>query len=187
MIARLHTRQSPTRQILAALFALALIGIAGQAPALAQVQASPPTRIRNPSPAAILIAKQIIDLKGAKQTLYAPLVRGVIEKVKDQFMQTNFMWGKDLNAVAANMEKEYASRADELVDESARVYASYFTEAELRQILAFYQTPLGRKVIRDEPKVLDESMSHAGQWSQTFAEQMIDEMRKEMKKRGHDL
>ncbi len=63
----------------------------------------------NPSPAAILIAKQILEIKGQGK-LFDPLVRGVIEKAKDEFMQTNFMWAKDLNEVAANMEKEYAPR-----------------------------------------------------------------------------
>ena len=58
-------------------------------------------------------------------------MRGVIEKVKNQFMQTNFMWAKDLNEVAANLEKEYAPRVNELVDASARIYASHFTEAEI--------------------------------------------------------
>ena len=70
-------------------------------------------------PAAILIAKQIVELKGAKE-LYQPMVRGVVQRVKNQFMQTNFMYAKDLNEIAANLERDYTPRLNELVDASAR-------------------------------------------------------------------
>lgn len=181
MIARPFTRRSarqPLSRVLAALVALALIGLAR--PAAAQSPAP------NPSPGAILVAKQIVELKGARQ-LFTPLVRGVVEKVKDQFMQTNFMWAKDLNEVAASLEKDYAPRVDELVDMSARIYASHFTEAELKQLLAFYQSPVGRKAITEEPKALDESMASGGQWGENLSDEVVVRIRDEMKKRGHDL
>jgi uncharacterized protein len=179
MIARLSLRHLPTSRLLAALLALASIAFAG--PVLAQAPA------QAPSPAAILIAKQIIELQGRKQAVFEPLVRGVIEKAKDQFMQTNFMWGKDLNEVAANLEKQYAPRVDELVDAAARIYASHFTEQELRQILAWDQSPVGLKMMKEEPKAFDQSLAHAGEWGQTFSEEIIAKMREEMKKRGHEL
>jgi len=181
MIARPSTRRSARQRpyrLLAALVALALLGLAR--PAAAQNPAAAP------SPGAILLAKQIVELKGARQ-LFTPLVRGVVEKVKDQFMQTNFMWAKDLNEVAANLEKDYAPRVDELVDMAARIYASHFTEAELKQLLAFYQTPVGRKAIVEEPKALDESMASGGNWGDALADEVVVKIRDEMKKRGHDL
>ena len=123
MIARLSTRH-----MLAAFVTLALLTAAK--PVFAQAPAA------RPSPAAILIAKQIVELKGAKD-LYQPLVRGVIQKVKNQFMQTNFMYAKDLNEIANNLERDYTPRVNELVDASARIYASYFTEVELKELLTF--------------------------------------------------
>src|ERR1051326_3210546 len=132
MIARPSARRSACQRpyrLLAALVALALIGLAR--PAAAQ---NPPPA---PSPGALLVAKQIVELKGARQ-LFTPLVRGVVEKVKDQFMQTNFMWGKDLNEVAAKLEKDYAPRVDELVDMAARIYASHFTETRRKKNFPFF-------------------------------------------------
>lgn len=186
MIAGLSMRHSSSggflkrrlaRHIFAALLALAVIGAAR--PVLAQTAAAP-------SPNAILIAKQIIEIKGVKK-LFDPLIRGVVEKVKNQFMQTNFMWAKDLNQVADQLTKEYEPRTSELVDESARIYASHFTEAELKQILAFYQTPVGRKVIVEEPKALDQSVANAGIFGDKLSEEIINKFRDEMKKRGHDI
>jgi uncharacterized protein len=173
MIARLSTRYATV-----ALVALAMIAVTK--PAASQAPAP------QPSAAALLLAKQIIDLKGV-QKLFDPMVRGVVEKVKDQFMQTNFMWGKDLNEIAAKLEKDYAPRVSELVDQSAGIYASHFTEPELKSILAFYQSPLGQKMIAEEPKALDESMANAGNWGDSLSEEVINKMRAEMKKRGHDI
>jgi uncharacterized protein len=173
-----HTARQHRYRLLAALIGLLLIGLAR--PVAAQSPA------QGPSPAAILLAKQIVEIKGARE-LFTPLVRGVVEKVKDQFMQTNFMWAKDLNEVAANLEQQYAPRVDELIDISARIYASHFTESELKQLLAFYQSPVGRKAIVEEPKALDESVASGGQWGDNLADEVVVKMRDEMKKRGHDL
>jgi uncharacterized protein len=179
MIARLPTRHPLARHLLAAL--VALFSIAAVEPVLAQ--ATNP----NPSPAAILIAKQILEIKHTKTTVYDPLVRGVIEKAKNEFMQTNFMYAKDLNEVAAELEKQFEPRADELLDAAARIYASHFTEQELRQILAWDQSPVGQKMLAEEPKAFDEALAHAGEWGQTFSDEVIVRMREEMKKRGKDI
>ncbi|MFZ1148415.1 MAG: DUF2059 domain-containing protein, partial [Xanthobacteraceae bacterium] len=108
-------------------------------------------------------------------------------KTRDFLMQTNFMWGKDLNEVADNLIKQYSVRSGELMNDAARIYASHFTEPELKQILAFYQSPLGQKVITEEPKTADESMTMAGNWADKLSEEVMGKMRAEMKKRGHDM
>jgi uncharacterized protein len=187
MIARLTTRHAGKRHIgrymFAALVALSMIGAARTAAAQAAAPAAP---AQQPSPAAILLAKQILTLKHV-QDVFQPLVRGVVIKTRDTFMQTNFMWAKDLNEVADSLQKQYAPRAGELVDVAARIYASHFTEQELKEILTFYQSPVGQKVITEEPKALDQSMAEAGKWADNLSLEVIDSMRAEMKKRGHDL
>jgi hypothetical protein len=181
MFARLSTRHVVThcallRYVVAALFALAIVGAL---PADAQTPAQP-------SPTSLLLAKQIVELKGVRE-VFQPLVRGVVEKTKNMFMQTNFMWGKDLNECAAILEKKYQPRVSEVVDNTARIYASHFTEQELKDLVAFYQSPLGKKMVVEEPKALDESMASAGKWGDNLSLEVIDSMRDEMKKRGHDL
>jgi uncharacterized protein len=57
----------------------------------------------------------------------------------------------------------------------------------LKQLLTFYQSPLGQKVIAEEPKTADETMAMAGSWADKLSEEVINKMRAEMKKRGHDM
>jgi uncharacterized protein len=45
-------------------------------------------------------------------------------------------------------------RTPEAALEFARVYAETFTEAELRGLLAFYRSPLGRRLVAEQPEIM---------------------------------
>ena len=139
-----------------------------------------------PTPAAVAVAKELIVLKGSTQ-LWDAVVPGVIEQVKAVFMQTNPALGKELNDVAAQLRTEYAPRASQLVDQVAQLYARTLTEQELKDALVFYKSPLGRKIVNEEPRVLDDGFRRIQQWANKFSEEVMSKMRAEMKKKGYDL
>lgn len=141
---------------------------------------------QQPSPAAIAAAKEIVAIKGVKG-VYDPLVGGVIEKAKRMFLQTNPMLGKDLNEVAAKLRGDLNPRTVEVVAETARLYTVRFTEQELKDAVAFYKSPLGQKLLVQEPLIADESMRSAASWAEKLSAEVIDKMRAEMKKRGHEI
>jgi hypothetical protein len=141
---------------------------------------------QQPSATAVATAKELITVKGAV-ALYEPLVRGVIETAKGVFLQTNPNLSKDLNEVAAKLRTDYAPRGAEVMNDVAKLYASRFTEQELKDALAFYKSPLGRKISNEEPKVLDEGFHRTQQWANKFSEEVMGRMRAEMKKKGYDL
>ena len=55
------------------------------------------------------------------------------------------------------------------------------------EALAFYKTPLGRKMVSEEPKILDQSLKDAKAWADRLSEEVIGMFRAEMKKKGHDI
>jgi uncharacterized protein len=158
--------------ILALGFALAL-GVGGAA-------------AQQPSPTAIATAKEVLTAKGAN-SLYSPLVSGVIERTKTVLLRSNPMLEKDLNEVATKLHADYAPRSAEILNEVAKLYASRFTEQELKDALNFYKSPLGRKLVVEEPNILDQSMRTAQTWAENLSQEVIAKMRAEMKKRGHDI
>ena len=119
--------------------------------------------------------------------MFRPMVPGVIERVRSMLLQTNPTLRKDLDEVAANLNKVFAPRTADVLNEIARLYASRFTEAELKEIVTFYRTPTGKKVITLEPEIFDDAMAGLKGWQEKFAEEVITRFRAEMKKRGHDL
>ena len=165
---------SVVRPPFALLLALALAGPIGSAAA------------QQPSASAIATAKELIAVKGAS-AIYKPLVSGVIERAKTIFLQTNPMLGKDLTDVATKLHADYAGRGVEVEDDFAKIYAARFSEQELKDALAFYKTPLGKKLITEEPAILDQSMKNAQNWANKLSEEIMGKMRAEMKKRGHDI
>ncbi|MBM3531078.1 MAG: DUF2059 domain-containing protein [Alphaproteobacteria bacterium] len=172
----------------AASIALATAAVAQQKPAAAPKpapQAAAPQKPA-PSPAALLMAKEIIEMKGASTT-FDPLVAGVINHHRNLLIEINPNLSRPLQEVAEKLLQELAPRRAELQQDLARVYASHFTEQELRDALAFYKTPLGRKLVTEEPKAMDSAFRRADEWSRTFAEEVVQRLRSEMQKRGHNL
>jgi len=147
---------------------------------------SPVADAQQPTAAAIATAKEIIKTTGAT-TLFNPLIPGVIEQAKNLFLQQNPGLAKDLNEITAKMRAELTPRFDELTNEVAKIYATHFTEPELKELLAFYKTPVGVKLIAEQPKVGEEGIKFAQDWANGLTDQVIAKMREELKKRGHAL
>jgi len=139
-----------------------------------------------PTVAAVAAARQILELKGGLK-LYDPLIGNVIERHKVLLLRANPMIAKDLDAAAAKLHRELESRLLELQNELVSLYAQAFTEQELKDTLAFYKSPLGKKLIEQEPKVLESSMQWANTWTEKLVEEVVQKLRAELKKRGHDL
>ena len=141
---------------------------------------------QQPSAAAVQTAKEIVDVTGAT-ALFNPLIAGVVEQAKNLFLQQNPGLAKDLNEIVTKMRADLAPRFSELTDEVAKLYAAHFSEAELKQVLAFYKSPIGMKLIAEQPKVGEESLKFAQDWANKLSDQVIADMRDELKKRGHAL
>jgi uncharacterized protein len=141
---------------------------------------------QQPSPSAMANATELATLKGVK-SMFEPMVVGMVEKAKGMFLQTNPMLGKDLNEVAAKLRLDYVPRSAEAVAETARLYATRFSEQELKDAIAFYKSPLGHKLLTEEPRIADQSLRFATGWADKLSEEIVGKMRTEMKKRGHDI
>lgn len=161
---------------------VALLAVALTA-GLGAAQAQQPAE---PSPAAMKIAREIIELKNAK-AMFEPMVPGVIERVKNMLLQTNPTVRKDLDDSSDSIRKFFASRTNDLLNDISWLYATRFSEAELKEIVTFYRTPTGKKVIAEEPIVFDDAVNGLKDWQEKFGEEVIARFRAEMKKRGHDL
>lgn len=160
-----------------AVFAAALLAC-GMLAGAAQAQ--------QPAASAVAVAKELVELKGAAQ-MFDPLVIGVIEQTKGALLQTNPQLSKDLNDVGNALRTEFGPRRNEIIDVAAKAYATRFSEPELKEIVAFYKTAAGKKMLAQEPLVLDDTFSFVQQWQGKVSEDVMARFRAEMKKKGHNL
>jgi hypothetical protein len=152
-------------------------------PAMAQQPAAPAAKA---SPAAIAAAKEILAMKNAS-AMYANAVPHIVAQTKDSLLQANLNYQKDLNEVAVIVAQSLAGREKEIGEGMAQVYASEFTEQELKDLVTFYKSPLGQKLLVNEPKAIQLSMGYMNQWAQSFAETVNAQFRAEMRKRGKQI
>ncbi|SFH97843.1 DUF2059 domain-containing protein [Bradyrhizobium sp. cf659] len=158
------------------------VGLAlSAAPAAAQQAAAP-----KPSPAAIASAKEILSMKNAT-AMYANAVPGMVEKVKATLIGQNLNYQKDLNELAPVVAQQLAGREKEIGEGMAQAYAAQFNEQELKDLVTFYKSPLGKKLIEAEPRAIDQSMRVMNSWAQSFSETIASAFRAEMKKRGKEM
>lgn len=136
-----------------------------------------------PTPAMLALAQQILDIKGGAGA-FDPAIEGVIAHHKNLFLQMNPNAARALNEIEQGLRTTIAAKRQELRLEVARGYASQFTEQELKDVLAFYKTPLGKKLIDQEPKAGEEAAKRVQVWIDKFAESISSTMRAELKKKG---
>jgi hypothetical protein len=159
----------------------------GLALAAAPVNAQQPAAPAKPaSPAAIAAAKEILSMKNAS-AMYAQAVPSVVEQTKTSFLQNNLNYQKDLNEVAVIVAQGFAGREKEIGEGMAKVYADSFTEQELKDLVTFYKSALGQKLLAAEPQAIQSSIAYMKQWAQAFSQTVNAQFRAEMHKRGKDI
>jgi uncharacterized protein len=141
---------------------------------------------QQPSAGALAAARQLLELKGAF-SVYDGAVPGTVENIKLQLLQANISYQKDLNEVAAKLRQDMQGRDAEIGNEMVRQYATDFTEQELKDLLAFYKTPLGKKVLAQEPKTIAASLQFMRDWGARFADEVDGKFHVEMKNRGKPI
>lgn len=95
-------------------------------------------------------------------------------------VQMAAMMGKQLPCVPVSYWNgfldEQATR--ELREKLVPIYQRHFTEQDVRGLLKFYRSPLGKKLLLEQPSIMDEVMQMGQQWGQQRAREMISGLQK---------
>jgi hypothetical protein len=155
-------------------------------PAGAQQAPGAGPALKPATPACMAAARDILGMKNAA-AMYAQAVPNIVQQTKDQLMTTNLNYQKDLNEVAVIVAQKLAGKEKEIGEGMAQIYCNEFTEKELTDLVAFYKSTLGQKLLAAEPRAIQFSMSYMNGWAQNFAEIVNGEFRAEMRKRGKQI
>jgi hypothetical protein len=163
----------------------------GPASAQAQQKGPAPQRAASPqqsnvSPAAIAAAKELLMLKNAS-AVYQGAVVATLTNVRNSLMQSNINLQKDIDEVSLKLARDLTGRESDILEGMAVIYATNFGEQDLKDLVAFYKTPLGKKTLEMEPKSIEQSLNWMRNWSEDLAQEVNERFRDEIKKRGKDL
>ena len=170
----------------AATLVLSGVPATAQAPKQGAAPAPAAQPLKQASPAALAAAREILGMKNAA-AMYQAAVPNIVEQTKNALVQQNLNYQKDLGEVAVVVAKNLAGREKEIGEGMAQVYANEFSEQELKDLVTFYKSPLGQKLLASEPRAIQFSMSYMNQWALAFAGVVNEAFREEMKKRNKPI
>jgi hypothetical protein len=153
---------------------VALLMLAG--PAFAQTE---------PSASHLSLAREVAIGSGMTRSFDA-----MTEPLLAQLQQMNVTRPEikqDLDQVVTMLRPEVEQHKQKMVDNAARAFAASMTEAELKEVAAFYKTPAGIKYVQVQPMLLDSIVKDLATWTQNVSEYIMIRARAEMGKRGHNL
>ena len=67
--------------------------------------------------------------------------------------------------------------ADELIELMIPIYDKYYTEEDITQLIAFYQSPLGKKMVQVLPGINQESMAAGQEWGKKLGEKVVNRLK----------
>jgi hypothetical protein len=91
--------------------------------------------------------------------------------------------GEEINKV---IEEQMTAKGG-FLDMVIPIYAKHFSHKDIKGLLKFYQTDLGKKTIKIWPLVLQESMTLAQDWSKSLGPLIKKNVNTRLKKEGIDL
>jgi hypothetical protein len=156
------------RQTVAVLVCLVVLG--GSAPAAAQDAAPAPDTTAQPSIQDEAKADSIRTL--VRMTQAGRIAKQIFNRVlriqKKQHPEVPERWWKQA--------RQHAD-IDGLIDRIIPIYAKHFTQKEINQLLDFYRSPVGKKVIEKMPTIMQESMMVGQEWGKKLRKQLIEQLK----------
>lgn len=172
----------------AALAVAVASGMLATVPASAQDAPQPPAQAAQESftPEQLRLAQQVVEATRSG-TSFDDILPTVAEQTKGLFIRQNPSVAQEIEAVTNAVAIKLAARRVELDRTVQEVWARRFSVEELRQIVAFYQTPAGTKLAELGPEILALSVGAARQWGEQISSDMVDQVRAELNSRGYDF
>ena len=91
-----------------------------------------------------------------------------------------------LEVIRQVLEEEFnrAFSGPDFISRTVAIYARHFTHEDVRGLLTFYRSELGRKVIGVMPSVLQESMAVGQQWGQEIMPGVMGTLEQRLRSEG---
>ena len=134
-------------------------------------------------PARLMAARKLMIVTGAARNFEAviPLMTRNIKTIIARAYP-----GKDaiINDIFKRMNEKFGNRKQELIDQIAELYAREMTTADMNKLNAFYNTDVGKRFIALQPKLIRASGQLGQVWGRKIGQEIVAEVRAELKKRG---
>jgi hypothetical protein len=120
-------------------------------------------------------ARELYELMGGKNLAQTASMAVVAQ------LQSNPEMAPYKDVLESWVHKVYSG--DTIDKQMVQLYVETYSENELRQIIVFYKTPVGQKVLSKMPEIMQKGMTIG----QTLAQEHMPELREALTARQHEL
>lgn len=113
--------------------------------------------------------------------LLMPQVIGSLKKINSNIPQA--VW----DDFARLGSEEFKKSLTELEEPVIAIFDKNFTDEEIKELIVFYKTPLGQKVVTKLPVVAQQSAELGQAWGTQVAGRVAERIRAAAKQKGYDL
>jgi len=131
--------------------------------------------------------RQLLDVTGASslaQQFVAATSQNLFRSLKESRPDVPDRAFEVMNRELTALFAEKLQAPDGLLERTIPVYDKHFTHAEIRELLAFYRTAIGRKTIAVLPKVVGESMVLGEKWGESLRPEIEKRVAAALRKEG---
>lgn len=109
------------------------------------------------SPERIKTAGELIEVSGAAQAFSASddMIAGMFAQFRKSGIDIDAETETKMKAIC---REELEAAKPTLLDKTKEIYARHFSETEMRDMIAFYRSPTGQKVVAEMPALMRESV-----------------------------
>ena len=160
-------------------------------PAPAAPAASPPSAPATPvaappTPGQVAAARELVVVSGISRS-FDVLIPQFMDQLGTSLTQTRPDLIRDLNTVMTNLKPEFDKQTDEMVNLAGDVYVRLMSEQELKAAVAFFKSDAGRKYVDSQPAFMAGAVGVMQAWQTRIASHMVERVREEMRKKGHEI
>ena len=113
-------------------------------------------------------ARRLIELTGASDIVVATF-RANLQAQKQAMPQVPEVFWQEF-------EKRLVADLDRFVELIIPIYDRYFTTEQLNELIAFYETPIGRHTVQVLPRIAEESAAAGQEWGVLLATEVARDL-----------
>lgn len=137
-------------------------------------------------PEQLALARKYVDLTNKAQ-IYEAIMAMTADKTSKLLTQANPEIATQINDAIGKALEARKDKNDELFNQIARIYAVTFTQEELQQIVAFYETPVGQKLATNAMSVNRDVGKVMQIYTSNFGTEFVREVRAALKAAGYNV
>lgn len=111
----------------------------------------------------------------------------LVQRVQTRLISLRPDLHAEITATVQKVALGLVARRADLDNTIATAWARMFTQDELDQIAAFYNSPVGKKFVQVGPELGSMTIQAVDNWSSRVGSELLDKSREELKKQGYDL